>query len=159
MSEKHEKITWRAAEHEYVAKSGRWYFWIVLIGILLAIFALFQNNFFFLVFVVLATIVMIAFGRQKPHKFDFTVDDDGFSIGDDIDLPFAEIESFSVRERGEGHLDEIILKRKKLVDPFVRVPLDTHTRHKVVVALEKEEIEEEKQEDSFFDSLADILGF
>jgi hypothetical protein len=48
-------ISWRAAEFHYIEKDYLWYTGIIAAGALLLVIALWQRNFFFAVFVAIAT--------------------------------------------------------------------------------------------------------
>lgn len=158
MTEKKEKeITWRAAEYEYVKKDAAWYWMVITLVVVLALIAMWQKNFFFFVFLVLSGIVVLFFGRRRPRILTFRVGDEGVGIGRRIFHRYDRLDGFCLRDRPHG-LDEIILKKKTLVSPYVRVPLDAALARKVEKVL-GDNLSKIEYEESLMDVFAEWLGF
>ncbi|MEK7464772.1 MAG: hypothetical protein AAB617_03290 [Patescibacteria group bacterium] len=151
------EINWRAAEYEHVRKSEAWYLFIIVASVTLIIFSLFQRNFFFAIFVVLASLMIIAFGRRKPQVFDFKINTEGVAIGKKITYHYDQLQGFSIRNR-PGRLDELIIRRKTPFNPFVRIPLDSKIASKARELL-KDKLPETVHEDSLLELLGEWLGF
>lgn len=157
MAENNEDIIWRAAEFKYFKKSFGWYVTVIGIAALLVIFALTQNNFFFAVFIVLATIMLVFLGKKRPKVVRFEITDNGVSVGKDISYSYDELEGYTVREY-EHRLSEIVIKRNAVVDPFLKMPVDSKKLPKAVDKLSKH-IPEKEYEESMIDTLSDLFGF
>lgn len=153
---KQKEISWRAAEYDHSVKGFLWYFWLIAIAVFLAVFAFWQRNFFFGVFIILAGAMIALFSRRRPQILEFRVSEKGVFIGDKVSFDFDHLESFFIRDR-PGHLDEIVLKKKTTVNPYVKIPIDSQLAEKVrEVLLEK--IPETEHEDSIIDIISDRLG-
>jgi c-di-AMP phosphodiesterase-like protein len=150
------EISWRAAEYEYVPKSALWYLIIIVVALILTIISLFQRNFFFAVFIIIATAMVIFLGRRRPAVINFGLTAEGVRI-DKILLSFENLENFSIRRR-PGYLDEIVLKKKAAVNPFVRMPIDSKTAEEARQFL-SEYLEEVEYKESLVDIFSEWLRF
>lgn len=155
-AEKQKEISWRAAEYDHSTRSLLWYFWLIAIVVSLAAFAFWQRNFFFGVFVILAGTMIAFFSRRRPQVFEFKISENGVFVSDKISFDYDDLESFFVRDR-PGHLDEIVLKKKTRINPFVKIPIDSKLAEKAKEIL-AEKIPEAEHEDSIIDIISDRLG-
>lgn len=153
------EISWRAAEYDHFEKSPGWYAAVGGTALILFIIALWQKNFFFGIFVLLAGIMVIFLSNRKPSVLEYKFTEKGFEIGHGhgIFYEYDKLDNFSLRSR-PGRLDELILKRKITVNPFVRVPIDDRTAEKVRLFL-VQKLPEVEHHDSMMDVLTDLLGF
>lgn len=149
------EVSWKAAEYGYVEKSVLWYAVVGLTALILVAVALWQKNFFFAVFVVIAAAVFIAFGKQRPPVVEFRVSGEGVSVGK-RSFSYDRLESFAVRSR-PNRLDEIILKQKTYVNPYLRLPADAKSARDARLLLRAALPEVEYQE-SLIDILSEWVG-
>jgi hypothetical protein len=152
-----EIISWRAAEREHFEKSPGWYLIVGGAALILFIVALWQRNFFFGIFILLAGILVVTLGNRKPAVLEYRVTDKGCDVGRGIFYEFDKLDNFSLRNR-PGSLDELILKKKSAFNPFMRIPIDSRTAEKVRIFL-VQKLPEIEHPDSFLDLLIDFLGF
>jgi hypothetical protein len=150
------EVTWRAAEYEYTEKSVVWYLAVGLAAFLLVLFALWQRNFFFAVFIAIAVVVLITMGRKRPPVVEFRVSEEGVTIGKRFS-PFEQLQGFSLRER-PGRLHELVLMRKAVVAPFIKIPVDAQAAVRVRELL-SEKLPEAEHKESLLDLIAEWLGF
>lgn len=150
------EITWRAAEYEYMEKGALWYWLAGVAAAFLAILSLWWRNFFFAVFVILAAGMVIFFGRRRPAVMEFRITEAGAHMGRKF-LPFENVEDFSIRVRPR-HLDEIVLKKKVMVNPYVRIPIDSKLAGDARAILNKI-LPEVEYKESLVDLFSEMLGF
>jgi len=150
------EVSWRAAEYGHFEKGGMWYLSVGGAALVLFIIAIWQKNFFFGIFIVLAAIMVIALGNKKPDVLDFKLTGEGCHIGKEF-YSYDRIENFSLRSR-LNRLDEIIFRKKSTFNPFIRVLVDSQTAEKARVFLVQKLTEVEDQT-SLLDVLIDFLGF
>lgn len=150
------EISWRAAEYEHAHRSPNWFLWAGTIALLLLLFAIWQKSFFFAVFVVIASMLVMSFGRREPGIVDFKISDGGIYISKKL-YTYDEFEHFAIRKRS-GKLDEIVLRRKILMSPFLRILIDSKTAEKAREIM-KEKLQEVEHEDSLLEVLSELLGF
>ena len=152
-----DEITWRAAEYQHTKKNASWY---VMVGVgagVISLVSLWRGNFFFFLFIIVAATMAIVFGRRQPRVLDFTVEEGGVRIGEDIFVRYEDVEHFSLRHR-EHVLDEIVLKKRTHLNPHVRIPVDTEMATRAVTLL-SEHVDRVEHEDSLIDMLAEWIGF
>ena len=68
---------------------------ILLGGAAVAGFALWQHNFLFFVFALIATGLMLSWGMRRPRHFDFKLDREGVHIDGRV-YPYREFDGFAV---------------------------------------------------------------
>lgn len=152
-----ESISWKAAEFHFIEKDALWHTGIVLAGVLLLIFAYATHNLFFGIFVVIATILVMEFGRRRPRILEYGVTNNGLTIEKKLYLPYEKIESFRIHKR-QNRLDELVFKKHSKVNPFLYVPVDEKT------ALMAQEfllryLPEDEHDESFVEIIAEWIGF
>ena len=152
-----EAINWRAAEYQYVQKDVGWYLLVGLVALVLIILSLLWGNFFFAVFILIAAATIMFFAKRRPRVFNFKITDKGVAIGENIFYDYEHLDGFAVRERPEK-LDEIILKRKSVLNPYVKVPIDSVLAGKAknVLAGKLPAVE---YEESLIEIVAEWFGF
>lgn len=127
------EISWEAPEFEYREKSISWY-WISMFfaAILLAV-AIWQRNFLFGVFVVIAEILLIGLGSKKPAMTKFKLTNKGLVIGDQQLYEFKNLKGFGVNPEleGESEWSTIILQSNSLIQPSIKIYLP---KNKVIEA-------------------------
>jgi hypothetical protein len=155
--ELHNDIVWRAAEHDYSERGPLWYFLIGFSAIILIIISFWQKNFFFAVFVVLASITLMFLGRLRPQIFEFRLEKDGVRIGEKIFYDYDHLEGFAVVSKVD-RLDEIVLKKKATLNPYLKLPADSKTAARAKEFL-AQKLPEFNYEESLVDIFSDLLGF
>jgi len=106
------QISWRAPEFEYHEKSAAWYWTTVLIALIILAFALWQKNFLFGVFVIIAEILLIIWANKKPDVVEFVVGEKGILINNKRNYSYGELESYSVDEESDPDFTRIVFKPK-----------------------------------------------
>ncbi len=155
--QKRNEIRWEAAEYEFIPKSTGWHAGIGVMTLALVGIALWQQNFFFAIFILIAGIMVIILGNRHPEVIGFVLNEDGIHIGEAAFYPFEKLEGFSIRERPHRS-DELILRRKIAVNQLVHISIEPEMISKLRAFLEQH-LPEEEHEPSFLESLTDILGF
>ncbi len=155
--QKQHEIRWKAAEYEFIPKSTNWHTGVGIATLVLVGIALWQQNFFFAIFILIAGIMVVILGNRHPEVVEFVLNEDGCYVGGVISYPFEKLEGFSIRERPHRS-DELILKRKTALNQLVHIPIEPEMISKVRSFLE-EYLPEEEHSPSILESITDILGF
>jgi len=95
------EITWDAPEFEYREKEVSWYWLSIIAAALIIAFAVWDKDFLFGFFVVVAEILFIVWGNRVPHVITFTLTDSEIDIGGYKSYLLKEFESWSVDSTGE----------------------------------------------------------
>ena len=93
----------------------------------------------------------------RPRIIEFKIDNEGIYIGKDTAYKYDEIEWFAIRHRPES-LNEIIIKKKTLVNPIVKIQADSKITSKARKIL-KEHLEEKEYESSLLDAILERFRF
>ena len=102
---KKEIIEFRSPEFEFFEKDIIWYAISLFVSVILVIFAIWQQNILFAVFIVVAESVLLFFGNDRPRTVQVTADKTGIEVGNKF-YSWKQIESFSVGyEKNETHSD------------------------------------------------------
>lgn len=157
MSEAKKEISWRAAEYEQ-SRQDPFHFWLIMGGFFIVfVFALWQRNFLFAIFIALAGLMIIVFRRTKPQILEFKINDDGVRIGDNNFYSYDKFENFSTRSNS-NRLDEIVFRKKSTINPYLRVPIDS----KLMIEAKNrlgQNLSEVEYQGSIVDLITDWLGF
>jgi len=150
------EVAWRAAEYEYVEKTVLWYVGVGAAVLIIALIGLWQRNFFFVVFIAVAAAVIITLGRKRPQVVEFRVSEEGVAVGRQF-FPYERLQNFSLSER-PGRLDELVLTKKTVVAPLLKIAVDGKVGEQVRGIL-NEKLPEVEHQESLVDIIAEWLGF
>lgn len=158
MTEKTQKeVSWRAAEYEFKEKGPAWYLIIGFIAAVFIVLAFVGKNFFFAVFILVASITLMFFGGVRPQVFNFRVGEEGIEIGERKTYRYEDLGGFAIFER-PGRLDELILKKKTNINPYVKIPVDSKTAKRAKEIL-MDHLPEIEYRESLIDIFSDLLRF
>ncbi len=153
------QIRWMAPEFRYHEKESTWNSGVVIVAILLIAFALWQRNFLFAVFIVIATALLIYWGHRKPESIEFLFDEKGLMVrGNRSD--YKDMDGFTVRinEQEDNKWNELVLRVKSRFTQHMFIFIPKSETEQIRNFLSKY-ISEIEHEDSFVDVLADFLKF
>ncbi|MFA5098620.1 MAG: hypothetical protein WC461_00135 [Candidatus Paceibacterota bacterium] len=152
-------IEWQAPEFEYREKDVSWYWMGLIIAFCLLALAVWQKNFLFAVFTVIAYLVVVYSGGQKPAVWKFTINDKGVEIdpqrGKSIASRFykyEEIIGFDIWEK------ELVLRTNKKISPYLKMIFPKEKEKEIKEFLAKY-IPEEEYNVSIADSFSKLVGF
>ncbi len=151
------EVEWSAPEFEYSEKGISWYWLSVIVAVILLSASIWQKNFLFSVFIVIAEILILVWAGKKPRTVKFRIDEKGVTVDEKKFYPYSRIEAFNVMENGDAW-SEISFKFSRGLRPLLRTRIPSNLveeAEKVLVpVVKKSEIEE-----SFFDSLEKLVRF
>ena len=145
----HNEIRWKSVEFHYHEKNPLWAVFVVIVALFIGTYALWQENLLFLIFTVFAAILTLVWGRRRPRRLEFTINDRGLWIEEKL-YPYNHCTGFALHEemlqmhfknRIHSSLDIIIPPDKK-----------EHIRDRLLAFLPEVEYTE-----SFIDALAHWL--
>lgn len=154
------EIRWNAPEFWHYEKSASWYLASLAIAALLLVFALWQRNILFAVFIVVAEIVFLKMGKELPHQTDFRISKIGIEIGDKKSYNYDALVGFATRrlDQHESGLSELILKKKSHLSTYIKILFPTKHSEEIRVFVNKY-LPEIEYEDSLVEHLAKLLRF
>jgi len=72
-----ESYGWKAPAYHHHEKAPEWFVWSVVIAVVLGIIALVQGNVLFVIFILVAELIVLYRGRRKPVMFEYVIVHDG----------------------------------------------------------------------------------
>jgi hypothetical protein len=151
------ETSWQAPEFEYRPKSVSWYWISIIISAAIIAFAIWQRNFLFGIFIVIAEILLIAWGNEIPATINFTLTENDLSIGEAKRYQVKLFENFSVNELDDDWTELHFTFKAKLRTPLkVLLP---KTKIEEVRKNFKPVLRETEFDPSLLDSLEKIIGF
>ena len=152
------EISWQAPEFEYREKTVSWYWFSIILAVLVLAVAIWQKNFLFAVFVILAEILILVWANREPTTIEYRLNEKGLDIGKNKSYTYGEIESFGMREYSGEEWSELVFTFKKSLRPPLKASLPTHLLPQVKKALEAI-LRETEIKESAFDALERFLRF
>ncbi|PIR44250.1 hypothetical protein COV23_00910 [Candidatus Wolfebacteria bacterium CG10_big_fil_rev_8_21_14_0_10_31_9] len=150
ISKNDDVILWQAPEYEYNPKDVSWHWISVIIAVVLITIALWQKNFLFAIFIVIAEIIVLYFSNTFPRIWNFKIDESGLTIGENRYL-FSDMQSFDIHEVGEDY-KELVFKLRSKFKTVLRVFIHKDDEEKI-----KEKLLEFLPQEDLQVSLADLL--
>ncbi|MEK9180567.1 MAG: hypothetical protein AAB897_04105 [Patescibacteria group bacterium] len=151
------EIRWSAPEFEERPKGVSWYWLSIIVAVIILGLAVWQRNFLFGFFVVLAEILVLVWGNRQAEIVNFSVTEKGIAIADRKNHLYSELENFSVND-AEGELADIFLRFKSRLKPSlkIRVPKSKLGEVRGVLGSALREVEHQH---SLLDALEEFLRF
>jgi hypothetical protein len=151
-------ITWEAPEFELREKDVSWYWISIIVASVIIAFAVWQKNFLFGFFIVIAEILFVLWGNQTPRAVPFTITEKGI----DIDYgrkfyPLALLESYSVNPLDDDWTELIFLFRSKVKTPL-KIIFPENSLEEFRKNL-KTTLKEVEHQPTLLDSIERLIGF
>ncbi len=84
------KIEWQAPEFEYREKDISWYWLSIIVAVLILSVSVWQKNFLFAAFVVMAEMLILVWAGRKPREISFSLDEKGLTISGNKSRTFPQ---------------------------------------------------------------------
>jgi hypothetical protein len=135
---------WKAPEFTHHEKDKKWYLYVGVGTVALVTLAAFFSSGLTALLFGLFGVVFLFMGNQKPRDIGYSISPLGIQIGEKHHQ-FSEFESFWIHYTPE--IQEVSLKSKKLLSPYIKVSLENqdpiHIREMLTNYLTEEFQEEE----------------
>jgi len=151
------EIKWDAPEYEHREKGVSWYWISIIIAAAIIVFAVWNKNYLFGLFIVIAEMLLIIWGSRPPRVLNFVLTDEELSIHEQKVHSLKEFESWSVNKNDATWADLHFYFHARLKMPLrVIVPI---ARIDEVRADLQPLLREIEHEVSLLDSIEKFLGF
>ena len=114
-------LQWSAPEFAKVERGVFWHLGSLVIAVLLGLFALWQANYLFLLFIVVAEVLILFMGRQKPEIFEYVITHEGIVVDERMVYNFKTLEAFAISDDNLSEYVELVLDTKKQLAQHVRL--------------------------------------
>jgi len=152
-----EEIIWQAPEFQYRHKELEWYWLSIIAAGILFLFALWQKNLLFAIFIVIAEIMLIVWANELPKNLQFKINKNGVQIGGLKSYYFEELGGFHICEK-EGGWGELVLKTRNKLHAYVKILVFNKDIPEIKKFL-KEKLPEMEYQESLSDHLGRRIGF
>lgn len=151
------EIKWEAPEFEYREKGVSWYWLSIIVAALIVAFSVWEKNFLFGLFIVLAEILFIIWGNRVPRMVNFVMDETGITIDNGKFYSFKDFDTMSVDAPMDGLAELIFVFRARFKTPLkVLFPAD---RLAELRAHMKTVLKEVPYEPTLLDAIEKLLRF
>lgn len=153
-------IKWKAPEYLFYPKTASWFYWSIFITLAILAFSIWQSNFLFGFFVVVAEMLILSWANRKPEIIDFALDQKGLTIRGVKPYPYTELKSFGLTELEPKESDfvEIILYFKRRLRTAMIILVPKEKSSEIQAALVKK-IPKVDADLTIFDALERIIRF
>jgi len=164
------EIIWQIPESEYKPKDASWYWISLVVAAALVIFAIWQENFLFAIFVIIAFFTLNYLTNRFPAIWEIKMNEKGIFIGlpnskNRKFYPMTDLECFDIQskfeESGEEMEEEykrLVLKFRTKLTPFLKINFYAKDEEKIKDFLSQFTTREELPK-SLVDSLSELIGF
>ncbi len=114
------EITWSAPEYHYYEKGAQWHGALAVITGALALVALWQRNFLFAIFIVLAGFLVSSWGKRAPKTVPFSLREKELTINSKQTHLYEKCEGFAIIETPD-HPIELVFKTRERLHPSLRI--------------------------------------
>lgn len=152
------EITWEAPEFEYREKDVSWYWVSIIVAALIIAFSVWEKNFLFGFFIVVAEILFIVWGNRAPRVTQFALTDEAVMIaGYNKTYSLKEFESWSADAGGAEWADVMFYFRSRVHPPLMLVVPDEKVAE--IRAALKGVLKEVEHNPTLIDSIEKFLRF
>ena len=152
-------LIWVAPEYEHRPKGISWYWLTIIASALLIALAVWQENFLFAVFVVIAEILVLIWAGRKPRNITFSLSERGLAIEGAKSYPFRDIRAFSIDDEGfDLEWPHLILHFHHHFRPLLKVKLPKDRIEEARRAL-RTRVPEIPHEGSLMDAIEHLVRF
>ena len=160
---KESAMIFKAFDFEYQPKTLGWYLATIIVALGLIFLALWQNNFLFVVFVIIGELVIIYWANRKPTEWRIEIEinkktikiaKDNFEKTFNLENDFVD---FGIRNSSEN-FKELILRRKSSLRPFLEIYFPS-VKEKDIRDIVSKFLPEKEYPLSLMDSIIKFLGF
>ena len=115
------ETTWQAPEFEYREKDVAWYWISIIIAALIIAFSVWQKDFLFGFFIVIAEVLFIVWGNKMPATVPFTLTDTEINIGGYKTYAMKEFDGWSADSDGAEWADVMLYFRSRIHPPLALI--------------------------------------
>ena len=150
-------MKWEAPEYEYREKGVSWYWISIIIAAILVAFAVWERNFLFGLFILIAEMLLIVWGNRAQRTIHFALTENGIAVEGGKSYSLKDFESVSASAASDGWVELAFAFRAKLKTPlkiFLPEARLAEFRNNMKLILK-----EVSHEPTLLDSIEKLVGF
>lgn len=149
-------LKWQAAEYYHYKRSNDWFWAVGIITICITILSFVFNNALFGILILISAAILVSYVLRPPKNVYYEVNRRGIKINKDLH-PYLTIEAFWIETRGGGE-PKIILRSRKMVQPYIIIPLHEESVDEINEVL-RNFLEEKELQEPTAHKVMEYLGF
>ena len=151
-------ITWEIPSHEHKERGFGFFVWIIAAMIILLLFSIWQKNFLFGIFIILASGTLLFLSLQHPDSHEFSLTSSHIIFGNYQDsYSYDELSHFNIQEFSNDDREIFFALKNKNRAP-IHMRVYKGDREKIVAILREKKLPQKDIEISLFESVSKILG-
>jgi hypothetical protein len=153
------EINWEASEFEHRPKDISWYWLSIIIATIALGIAIWQKNFLFGFFIIIAEILLLVWGGREPGIIKFALSDKGLTISNRKFYPLSDIAGFCLEETNDDKWSMVIFRFRRRFAALSRVIAPKAQVAEIKKHLAEAAIPEIEHEESFIETLQKFFRF
>ncbi len=150
-------IEWQAPEFEYREKEVSWYWISIILACVIVAFAVWERNFLFGFFVVIAEMLFVSWGDRSPREIGFSLTEKELAIDGKKFYPLGQLEAWSADHLDDEWAELIFTFKAKLKTP-VKILMPAHLVEEAKKNL-KPILKETDYQPTLIDALEKLIRF
>lgn len=146
-------IEWKILEYQEKSRGADWFWAVGIIAAAIAMSAIILGNILFAVFIIVAGVTLVLQVLRKPRPISVKIGENGITIEKTL-YPYYSLDAFWVEEED----DNLILKSKKALVPYIIVPIGSIDKNRLHEYLSTF-LEEKEMHESLSQKIMEYLGF
>lgn len=114
------KIEWQAPEYKHEEKSMDFFWTIGVVALVLFVFAVWQQNFVFAIFIIVSAASLFLFSIRHPQVMTFVIETSGLTLGKDK-YEWKKIKGFHIKKESDRAV--LLIEINKYLLPVYTIPL------------------------------------
>jgi hypothetical protein len=153
------ELIWVAPEYEFREKTVSWYWISICLAVLLIAFAMWQKNYLFAVFLVIAEILILVWASEEPKLVKFSLSSKTLAVGNKKEYPVHEIEHFSTEDLDHKEWALMIIHFHHSFRLALKIHVPKHHLEDARAILTDGGAQEIHHKETLIETLEEFLGF
>ncbi len=150
-----DSLKWQAPEYHHYQRSKDWYWAVGIITVSIAILAFVFSNALFGILILISAGILVFYTLREPQDVNYEINEKGIMINNDLH-PYLTLEAFWIENRTTE--PKMILKSKKMLQPYIIIPIHEDSAVEIAEVLRKF-VEEKELTEPASHKVMDYLGF
>jgi hypothetical protein len=151
-------LSWEIPSHDHQEHSFGFFAWIITVMVILLLFSVWQKNFLFGVFILMAAGTVLFLALQNPETHQFMLTSSHIIFGNyQRELSYAELSHFDIQEFSETDMEIFFAFKDKKRAP-IHMRVYKGDREKIISILQEKGLKEKEIDISLFESISKMLG-
>ncbi|HUZ93051.1 MAG TPA: hypothetical protein VNG29_03600 [Candidatus Paceibacterota bacterium] len=152
------EFSWQAPEYEYREKGAAWYWISIVVAALVIGAAVWERNFLFGFFIVIAESLLLVYANRKPETMEFALNEHGLTIHGYKSYAYTDMESWSVDEFGDTEWPSLFFQFRRRLKPPIKLKIPK-AKIPDVQKVMKPILPQVPHEHSMLDTLEELIRF